>query len=141
MTEFEIVQYITQHAKEHGYSNFIQSRGNIPLVESLLRKLPDMKLRIIMTPEAYTVGEVVHPKGDPVPISTLQDILEVFKNRRNELGFEKTKDIATLLGMDHTYYSRIEKEQYKMSLKLMLRICRMLWIDVKVEPADQDITS
>ena len=97
-----------------------------------------MKLRITMTPEAYNVGEVVHPKGDPVPISTFQDILEVFKNRRKELGFEKTKDIATLLGMDHTYYGRIEKEQYKMSLKLMLRICRMLWIDVKVEPTNPD---
>ena len=134
MTEFEIVQYIEQHAKKHGYSNFIHSSGSFPLVESLLRKLPDMKLRIIMTPEAYTVGEVVHPKGDPVPISTLQDILEVFKNRRKELGFEKIKDIATLLGMGRGYYSHIEKEQYKMSLKLMLRICRMLWIDVRVEP-------
>ncbi|MCR4676008.1 MAG: helix-turn-helix transcriptional regulator [Sphaerochaetaceae bacterium] len=44
------------------------------------------------------------------------------------------KDIAILLGMDYDYYSRIEKGQYKMSLKMLLRICRMLWIDVKVEP-------
>lgn len=91
-----------------------------------------MGLRLVLTPEAYTVGEVSHPKGADAPISTTQDIVNVLKARRNELGFEKTKDIATLLGMDHTYYSRIEKEQYKMSLKLMLRICRMLWIDVRV---------
>ena len=141
MTEFEIVQYITQHAKEHGYSNFIQPRGSIPTVESLLRKLPDMGLRLVLTPEAYTVGEVSHPKGADVPISTTQDIVNVLKARRNELGFEKLKDIAILRGMDYVYYSRIENEKYKMSLKLMLRICRMLWIDVRVEPTDPAVTS
>ena len=141
MTEFEITQYIEDYIGEHGSAGLRITwlhKPQIPTLESMLQDMPALGLHFVLTPKTYNVGEISHPQGDPVPISTFQDILEVFKNRRKELGFEKTKDIATLLGMDHTYYGRIEKEQYKLSLKLMLRICRMLWIDVKVEPTNPD---
>ncbi len=137
MTEFEIIRYIEDYIGEHGSAGLRITwlhKIQLPTLEPMLRDMPAQGLHFVLTPEAYTVGEVVHPKGDPVPISTLQDILNELKARRNELGFEKMKDIATLLGMDYDYYSRIEKGQYKMSLKMLLRICRMLWIDVRVEP-------
>ena len=137
MTEFEIIRYIEDHIGEHGSAGLKITwlhKPQLPTLEPMLRDMPALGLHFVLTPEAYTVGEVVHPKGDPVPISTLQDIVDVLKARRNELGFEKMKDIAILLGMDYDYYSRIEKGQYKMSLKMLLRISRMLWIDVKVEP-------
>ncbi len=137
MTEFEIIRYIENHISVHGNAGLTITwlhKVQLPTLEPMLRDMPQLGLRFVLTPEAYTLGCTSHQKGQPIPISTLEDILDAFKARREELGFEKTKDIATLLGMDYTYYSRIEKGQYKMSLKLMLRICRMLWIDVRVEP-------
>ena len=98
--------------------------------------MPALGLRLVLTPDAYNIGEVAYPKGEKIPVSTMADILDLLKVRRDELGFGKRNDIATLLGVDPTYYSHIENGQYQLSLKLFLRICRMLCIDVRVEQTD-----
>ena len=143
MTEFEIVQYIEHHIDEYGLpkNQTWLRKSELPTLEPMLRDMPELGLRFVLTPMAYTIGEVSHPQGEDVPISGMQDILDVIKARREEMGFCQIVDIATLLGLDRTYYSHIENGQYKMSLKLLLRICRLLWIDVRVEQTDNPYSS
>ena len=139
MTEYEIVQYIEHHINEYGSAGLNitwLNKPQLPTLEPMLRDMPALGLRFVLTPEKYSVGEVVHPEGEEIPVSTMADILDLLKVRRNELGFGKRNDIATLLGVDPTYYSHIENGQYQLSLKLFLRICRMLHIDVRVEQTD-----
>ena len=141
MTEFEITQYIENHISVYGRSGLRIPwlfKPELPTLEPMIRDLPALGLRFVMTPEAYAVGEVSHQRGEPVPIATERDILDVLQARRQEMGFTSITEIAPLLGMDRSYYSRIESGQYQMSLRMLLRICRMLWIDVKVEPINED---
>ena len=85
MTEFEIVQYITQHAKRHGYSNFINSIGSIPTVESLLRKLP--KLAVPLSDQKSKKRSV---KKDAIGQAVVPGSLVAFtrsREDRNSKGF------------------------------------------------------
>ena len=140
MTEFEIIQYIENHISVHGNAGLKITwlyKPELPTLEPMIRDMPALGLRFVLTPEAYTVGDVSHQKGESVAISTMQDILDVLQARRQEMGFTSIGGIASLLGMDRSYYSRLERGQYQMSLKMLLRICRMLWIDVRVEPTGE----
>lgn len=139
MTEFEIVQFIDHHIKEYKLSSKRQKTSNLPqfpFLEPLLRDMPELGLRFVFTPLSYSVGEVSHLQGEDIQISTMQDIIKVIKSRRQEIGFKTTGDVAALLGMDQGYYSQIESGFSPLSLKHLLKICKMLWIDVRVEVID-----
>lgn len=143
MTEYEIVQFIEHHIEEYGLlkKQTWLRKPELPTLEPMIRDMPGLGLQFVLTPLAYAIGEVAHPQGDDIRISTMQDILNVIKARREEMGFHKIDDIATLLGITEPYYSRLERGRYQMSLKFLLRICRMLWIDVRVEQTDNPYSS
>jgi len=64
-----------------------------------------------------------------------QQILELIKSRRKELGFTQ-KDMAHKLNIGQTQYSNYELDRNAMSLERLLEIMKLL--DLKVEICNED---
>ncbi len=116
MTEREILQLV--HMTEGS-------------AENVITRLPSIERKLELIPEAYEVGVLCHPEKPAVPIATYADLLNSIKSRREEMKFQADQ-FAMLLGMDPDKYMGIESGKDALSLKLMLRICRMLKLNINI---------
>ena len=136
MTETEILMIIHDHSSLPGFRGNIGGNRSL-MVQTILNILPGYGLRMVITPLSYNIGCVIHPQKEDVVISSPDDLRNIIKARRLELGFNKEKDIAVLMGLEYTYYSKLENGKTNFSLKQLLHLCDMLWLDVKIEDIEQ----
>lgn len=135
--EYEIIRFIENHIVEK--KPFLKDRirwlnsPRFPWVESMIRDMPAIGVRFVLTPLEYMWDQTLRPRGEDIVVTSKQTILTAIKNRREELGFKTKRDMATILGIDKDYYARLENDRDQMPLRTFLRICRILWMDVRVE--------
>ena len=135
MTEFEITHLVEQRIKEirpDGITLHQIDKKTRPTLLVLLKVFPQLGLRFVMHPQAFTCDGEQHPAGVPVRVNTNEEIISVLKARREELNLT-TYQIDNKLYLGYGYCIRIESGKYHMSLNMLLRLCNSLWIDLSVE--------